>query len=98
MQWVVSSYPLRVLEAEAVSTKQEVADRVSAYLQHGGLLESIVASDIHWHWRYLQCNPDVRFGPMLDHVIDEHIQAYKLKGIINRSEVARIVDKLVHGG
>ena len=55
-----------------MSTKQEVADRVSAYLQHG--------------------------GPMLDHVIDEHIHAYKLKGIINRSEVARIVDKLVHGG
>ena len=78
-----------------MSTKQEVADRVSAYLQHGGLMEMIVASDIHLHWRYLQSNPDVGFGPLLEHVIDEHIQAYKLEGIINRGEVMRLVNQLV---
>lgn len=71
----------------------EVADRVSCYLQHGGLLEMIVASDIYWHWSYIQCNPDVGFGSLLEHVIDEHIQAYKLEGIINRGEVMRLVNR-----
>ena len=68
---------------------------MSCYLQHGGLLERMLASDIHWHWRYIQCNPDVGFGPFLEHVIDEHIKAHKLEGIINRDEVARLVYQLV---
>ena len=74
-----------------MSTKQEVADRVSAYLQHGGLLERMVADAVYWHWRYNESNPDVGFGPMLDHVIDEHIKAHKLTGIVNKDEVLRLV-------
>ena len=74
-----------------MSTKQEVADRVSAYLQHGGLIERIVADAVYWHWRYDESNPDVGWGPRMTHMVDEHIEAHKLKGVVDKDEVLRLV-------
>ena len=78
-------------------TEKETADRVSAYLQHGGLLEQMLASDVYWHWRYTESNPDVGMGPSLSYVIDEHIAAHKLEGIVSKSEVLRIVHEILGG-